>query len=57
MTRICGMPRTADRAAIRKFLETDRPWAVYALADLAPEYSAPAAWHMAAHGRPALLLI
>jgi len=51
------MPRTADPAAIRQILETDRRWAVYALADLAPEYSASARWHIAADGRPALLLV
>jgi ribosomal protein S18 acetylase RimI-like enzyme len=51
------MPPAADPEAIRRILETDRPWAVYALADLAPEYSAHARWHVAAHGRPALLLV
>jgi ribosomal protein S18 acetylase RimI-like enzyme len=51
------MPRTADRDVVRKILLTDRRWAVYALADLAPEYSAAAEWHIAAEGRPALLLI
>ena len=50
------MPRTADPAAIRGILETDRCWAVYALADLAPEYSASARRHVA-DGRPALLLV
>src|SRR5580700_10584236 len=56
-TRTCGMPRTADPSAIRRILQTDRTWAVYALADLAPEYSAFARWHLAADGRPALLLV
>jgi GNAT superfamily N-acetyltransferase len=51
------MPATVDPAAVRAILETDRAWAVYALADLAPEYSAAARWHTAANGRPALLLI
>jgi len=51
------MPRTADPAAIRKILELDRHWAVYALADLAPQYNAAARWHIAAHGRPALFLV
>ena len=51
------MPATADPAAIREILETDRSWAVYALADLAPEYSPHARWHIASNGRPALLLI
>ena len=41
---------------VRAILERDRRWAVYALADLAPEYSAPARWHVA-DGRPALLLV
>jgi len=51
------MPPAADPEAIRQILETDRPWAAYALADLAPEYSAHARWHVAAHGLPALLLV
>jgi len=51
------MPVPADPRAVRTILETDRVWAVYALADLAPEYSAPAEWHVAPQGRPALLLI
>jgi ribosomal protein S18 acetylase RimI-like enzyme len=51
------MPPAADPAAIRLILETDRPWAVYALADLAPEYCEHARWHAAANGRPALLLV
>ena len=51
------MPPAADPAAVRRILETDRPWAVYALADLAPEYRAHAEWRLAAAGRPALLLI
>lgn len=51
------MPRSADPTAIRKILETDRCWAVYALADLAPEYRESARWHVAAEGRPALLLV
>jgi GNAT superfamily N-acetyltransferase len=51
------MPRSADRAAIREILRTDRRWAVYALADLAPEYSAYAQWHMASDGGPAVLLV
>lgn len=57
MTLTCGMPLAADPAVIREILETDRPWAVYALADLAPESSALAEWHIASHGRPALLLV
>jgi ribosomal protein S18 acetylase RimI-like enzyme len=48
---------TPDPAAVREILQTDRRWAVYALADLAPEYSGPARWHIAADGRPALLLV
>jgi ribosomal protein S18 acetylase RimI-like enzyme len=51
------MPRTDDPSAIRRILQTDRTWAVYALADLAPEYSAFARWHIGADGRPALLLV
>jgi ribosomal protein S18 acetylase RimI-like enzyme len=50
------MPLTVDRAAIRGIL-TDRTWAIYALADLEPEASTAAEWHVAAAGRPALLLV
>lgn len=57
MTPIFGMPPGVDPAAVRAMLETDRAWTVYALADLAPRYSAPAEWRLAAGGRPALLLI
>ena len=51
------MPRATDPKAIRTILETDRAWSVYALADLAPEYSAPAEWHIAANSRPAVMLL
>ena len=51
------MPPTAEIAAIREILLTDRVWAIYALADLAPEYCAHAHWLVAPDGRPALLLI
>jgi ribosomal protein S18 acetylase RimI-like enzyme len=51
------MPPAANLEAIRRILETDRPWAVYALADLAPAYCADARWHVATHGLPALLLV
>jgi len=54
---ICGMLRTVDAAAIREILLMDRVWSVYALADLAPEYSAHARWLIAPEGHPALLLI
>jgi ribosomal protein S18 acetylase RimI-like enzyme len=47
---------SADPAAIRAILETDRVWAIYALADLTPAYSAHAEWRVAGSGR-ALLLI
>jgi ribosomal protein S18 acetylase RimI-like enzyme len=33
-------------ARVREVLETDREWAAYALADLAPEFSAQAEWHV-----------
>jgi hypothetical protein len=51
------MPAAADPQTIRAILETDRPWSVYALGDLAPEYRAQARWHVAHGGRPALFLI
>ncbi|HUO29210.1 MAG TPA: GNAT family N-acetyltransferase [Bryobacteraceae bacterium] len=51
------MPGNVDAARIREILLTDRAWAVYALADLAPEYSMHAHWVTAPEGHPALLLI
>lgn len=48
------MPRLTDLTLIRAILETDRPWAVYALGDLAPGFREHAVWH-AAEG--ALLLL
>jgi len=51
------MPLTVDLAAVRTILEADRAWAVYALADLAPEYARAAEWHVTAGERPALFLV
>ena len=39
------MPLLADPGAIRAILETDRPWAAYALADLAPSFFGACEWH------------
>ena len=50
------MPLTADQAEIRAILRTDRAWSAFALADLEPEYSAPAEWHIAVDGS-ALVLV
>ncbi len=38
------VPRLTDPTAIRAFLETDRPWAAYALGDLAPGFAEDAEW-------------
>lgn len=54
---IYGMPRTADLETVRRILESDRTWAVYALSDLAPDLRAYTEWHVAAGGRLAVLLI
>lgn len=55
------MPFLADPGAIRALLETDRPWAAYALADLAPGFFEACEWHAAASQTPpgsaALLLL
>jgi len=48
------MPRNA--LSIRAILESDRTWAIYALADLTPAYREHADWRVAESGR-ALLLI
>jgi len=50
------MPRLTDRRRIRAILETDRPWSVYALADLEPGFFEHAQWFCAADNKPALAL-
>jgi RimJ/RimL family protein N-acetyltransferase len=58
------VPRLTDPAAIRSLLETDRPWAAYALGDLAPGFAEYAEWlaereghGQASGGGPALALL
>jgi GNAT superfamily N-acetyltransferase len=48
------MLRLTDRRQIRAILETDRPWAVYALADLEPGLFEHAQWYCPASDEPAL---
>ena len=48
------MLRLTDRRQIRAILETDRPWAVYALADLEPGLFEHAHWYCPASDEPAL---
>lgn len=48
------MLRLTDRRQIRAILETDRPWAVYALADLEPGLFEYAQWYCPASDEPAL---
>jgi GNAT superfamily N-acetyltransferase len=51
------MPRLTDPSAIRVLLETDRPWAVYALGDLSPSLFARSEWFHAPGPAPALVLL
>ena len=51
------MPPLTDRTTIRKLLDTDRPWAVYALGDLSPELFAHCTWFSPAGEAPALALL
>jgi len=51
------MPQLTDKMLIQAILETERPWAAYALADLEPGYGEHAVWFGAAHGIPALGLL
>jgi GNAT superfamily N-acetyltransferase len=51
------MPPLTDPAAVRAVLETDRPWAVYALGDLAPQHFRHCSWFRAAGEPPALVLL
>ena len=39
------MPRTSDLTAVRRILETDRPWAAYALGDLTPGFVEHSEWY------------
>jgi ribosomal protein S18 acetylase RimI-like enzyme len=50
------MPRLTDSTEIRRRLETDRPWAAYALGDLAPGFAEKSEWHGAPDGDALLLL-
>jgi ribosomal protein S18 acetylase RimI-like enzyme len=51
------MPAISDRAAIRRLLETDRRWAIYALGDLSPRLFDHCSWYCAADGEPAVALL
>jgi hypothetical protein len=51
------MPQLTDCTRIRTILEADRPWAVYALADLEPGFSKHSKWFGSAGDMPALALI
>lgn len=51
------MPRLTDSAAVRRLLETDRPWAVYLLGDLAPQRLPHCTWLHVPGGAPALVLL
>jgi len=49
------MPRLTDPALIRARLERDRPWAAYALTDLAPGFFEASEWHAGAEASLLLL--
>jgi predicted GNAT family acetyltransferase len=51
------MPQLTDRAQIRAILETDRPWAAYALADLAPGFFEHTHWFRGENEASALALV
>jgi GNAT superfamily N-acetyltransferase len=51
------MPRITDRSAIRRILEIDRPWAVYALGDLTPGFAEHCDWFALGDEPPALVLL
>jgi len=50
------MPRSHDRDAIRAVLNRDRPWSVYALGDLDPEYFPHTRWHVVPDGSALVML-
>ncbi len=51
------MPRLTRQADIRRLLETDRPWAIYALGDLTPGFFEHSEWVAAPEAAPALALL
>jgi len=52
-----GSSRVEDPARIRALLETDRPWAAYALADLEPGFREHCQWLAREDAPPALVLL
>jgi GNAT superfamily N-acetyltransferase len=50
------MPRTTDLQRVKDLLDSDRPWAAYAIGDLAPGFSERCTWYAPAGGAPALVL-
>jgi len=52
-----GSPRVEDPARIRALLESDRPWAAYALADLEPGFWEHCRWLAREDSPPALLML
>jgi ribosomal protein S18 acetylase RimI-like enzyme len=51
------MPPLTDRTTIRRLLDTDRPWSVYALGDLSPAQFAHCTWFSPSGEAPALALL
>ena len=51
------MPRTYDLAAVREILETDRPWAAYALGDLTPGFVEHSEWYLTGPRTRAVVLL
>jgi ribosomal protein S18 acetylase RimI-like enzyme len=51
------MPRITDLARVRAILESDRPWAAYALGDLSPGLVEQAEWFVRDDDRALLLLL
>jgi GNAT superfamily N-acetyltransferase len=51
------MPSLSDPSSIRRLLETDRTWSVYALGDLSPQLFPHCAWFCLPEGEPALALL
>ena len=51
------MPIVTDLLTVRALLERDRPWAAYAIGDLAPGFIEHCEWRAPSSGTPALLLL
>lgn len=51
------MPRLTDLSRVRAILDTDRPWAAYAIGDLSPHLVGHCSWYAPDNGSAALVML